>query len=143
MEARMLESILRVFEQSGLKVDEVSAKHQEWGGNMRAKMDALGMDGLYNSYRLGSHAVHGTWADVLMRHLVLGASGFEVEWSLGTTDSRLLSPFARLSLEAAAAYAGKWFREDDKAVIRERVKDLTGRLEAVSGATEGRLQEEG
>ncbi len=69
MEDRMLASIERVFEHTGLGVEDVPVGHRDWGGNMREKMKTIGSDGLYAGYRLWSHAVHGTWAVVLMRHV--------------------------------------------------------------------------
>ena len=74
---------------------------------MRDKIAAIGWDGMYVPYRIGSHAVHGSWVDVLMRHLVDSDEGFSTEWSLGFTDSRLLNASAQLNLEAAGYYAGK------------------------------------
>jgi hypothetical protein len=47
MENRILESILRVIERSGVKIEDVPAKHQEWGVNMREKIKEIGWDGMY------------------------------------------------------------------------------------------------
>jgi hypothetical protein len=59
MEDRILQSILRVIERSGVQIEDVPVKHQEWGVNMREKIKEIGWDGMYVTYRIGSHAVHG------------------------------------------------------------------------------------
>jgi hypothetical protein len=123
-----------------MKIDEIPVRHQDWGVNMRDKIRAIGWDGMYVPYRLGSHAVHGSWADVLMRRLVYSEEGFGGEWSLGFTDSRLLNALARLNLEAAGYYAGKWFEEADREAVFERLNRLIEHLEAVSHATELAVQ---
>jgi hypothetical protein len=91
---------------------------------------------MYVPYRIGSHAIHGSWVDVFLRHLVYSDEGFSVEWSFGFTDSRLLNASTRLNLEAAAYYAGKWFEEVDRDAVFERVELVIDHLEAVSHATE-------
>ena len=100
MEDRMLASILRVCERSGLKIEDIPVKHQDWGGNMRAKMSESGWDGLYTAYRGASHSVHGTWVDMLMSHLEWSEEGFAVEPAFDVSDTRMLSPTARINLEA-------------------------------------------
>lgn len=142
MEERMLASIVRVFEHSGVRLEDVPTRHQEWGGNMRSKMEELEWVGLYIGYRTWSHAVHGTWADVVMRHLVYEPDGFELEWMLGSTDSRLFNATAKLNLEAAARYADKWFSEVDKERLFPRIADVIHDLEILSDATEGAIQRE-
>ena len=142
MEERILASIQRLVQQSGLRIEDIPVRHQEWGGNMREKIAAIGWDGLYIPYRGGSHAVHGTWADVLMRHLIPGAGGYSIQWSLGSTDSRLLHAPARINLEATGYYAAEWFEEADRQPLFERLEVLIADLEAVSLATEGAMQQE-
>jgi hypothetical protein len=95
---------------------------------------------MYVPYHLGSHAVRGPWADVLMRHSVYSEEEFSGECSLGFTDSRLLNGSARLNLEAAGYYAGKWFEEADREAVLERLNPLIEDLEAVSHATELAVQ---
>ena len=140
MEDRILQSILRVIERSGMKIEDVPVKHQEWGVNMREKIKEIGWDGMYVPYRISSHAVHGSWLDVLMRHLVYSDEGFSVEWTLGFTDSRLLNSSAQLNLKAAGYYAGRWFEAEDRNVVFERLEPLIDDLEAVSHATELAVQ---
>jgi hypothetical protein len=66
-----------------------------------------------------------------MRHLEYSEDGFSVEWSLGATDSRLLNPTARLNLEAAGDYAARWFAEEEKEVLFDRLGALIADLEHV------------
>lgn len=141
MAERILRSIERVFEHSGVKLEEVSAKHQEWGGNMRAKLKEVDWEQLYSSYRIGSHAVHGTWVDVLMRHVEYGGDeGFAAELMFDIADSRLLNPVARINLEALAEYVRRWFSEEDAKLVFDRIIDLITRSKAVSVAFETWLQ---
>jgi hypothetical protein len=103
---------------------------------MRERIAAIGWDGAYVPYRGGSHAVHGTWADVLMRHIVYAENGFSVQWSLGVTDSRLQNPTARINLKATIRYVRRWFEEEEQVAVDERIGVLIDDLEAVSLATE-------
>ena len=99
MEDRMLRSFERVVAQSGIATSDVRTRHHEWGGSMRAKMVEV-WDGLYTAYRVSSHAVHGTWADLLMSHLEWSEEGYADESAFDLVDGRLLSPIARVNLEA-------------------------------------------
>jgi hypothetical protein len=40
MEDLILQSILRVIQQSGMRIDEIPVRHQDWGVNMRDKIRA-------------------------------------------------------------------------------------------------------
>ena len=143
MAERILRSIERVFEQSGIKLEEVSAKHQEWGGNIRAKLKEVAWEQLYSGYRIGSHAVHGTWVDLLMRHVEYGGDeGYAAEPMFDISDSRLLNPVARINLEALAEYVRRWFSEDDAKLVFDRIEDLIKRSETVSVAFETWLQKQ-
>jgi len=140
MEDRILSSILRVIKQSGVRIEDVPAKHQDWAVNMRVRIQDIGWDGMYVPYRVGSHAVHGSWADVVMRHLVYHDDGFAIQWSLGSTDGRLLSSPAQLNLDATGYYVAKWFTGDDRNAATERLMPLIEDLEAVSHAAELAVQ---
>ena len=143
MAERILRSIERVFEQSGIKLEEVSAKHQEWGGNIRAKLKEVAWEQLYSGYRIGSHAVHGTWVDLLMRHVEYGGDeGYAAEPMFDISDSRLLNPVARINLEALAEYVRRGFSEDDAKLVFDRIEDLIKRSETVSMAFETWLQKQ-
>ena len=143
MAERILRSIERVFEQSGIKLEEVSAKHQEWGGNIRAKLKEVAWEQLYSGYRIGSHAVHGTWVDLLMRHVEYGGDeGYAAEPMFDISDSRLLNPVARINLEALAEYVRRWFSEDDAKLVFDRIEDLIKKSETVSMAFETWLQKQ-
>lgn len=137
---RIQASILRVVERSGVKLEDIPVKYQEWGPNMRDKLKEVDMEGLYVGYREWSHAVHGSWADVLMRHLKHSDDGYGIEWSLGSTDSRLLTASARLNLEAAGFYADKWFEEEDKNALFELMPLLFDDFDLIGQATEDAIQ---
>ena len=66
----MLESINRVFQHSGVDPSTVPIRHQDWAENMRKRLEALEWPKAYAFlYRQNSHAIHGTWVDLLMNHL--------------------------------------------------------------------------
>lgn len=65
IEERMLASIDRACKASGKEIAKVDPKPRDWGGNVRNRLLALGQENLYVPFRLVSHAVHGTWVDLL------------------------------------------------------------------------------
>lgn len=66
---RMLDSIDHVSRLTGVKIEEVNPNAGDWGGGLRERLKALGDDKLYIILRTGSHAVHGTWVDLVTNHL--------------------------------------------------------------------------
>ncbi len=69
IEARMLKSIAKQIDASGLTVEGiVSAKKQR---DLAAMMDGLGFDRLLHivAQKIGSHHVHGTWPALLFHYL--------------------------------------------------------------------------
>jgi hypothetical protein len=135
MEERMLESIDRVFQRSGVDPATVPIKHQDWAENIRKRLDALEWPKAYAFlYRNNSHAIHGTWVDLLMNNLdYIGPNQFDYDPDCGLVDSRLLTPIARLSLDAAREYLEALSRNAQGcAPILERIDDLQERTELVS-----------
>lgn len=138
VETRMLASIERLCAVSGAKIEEVPRKHAEWGGGMRKRIEALGLDGTYAMVqRIPSHAIHGTWADLAMHHLRKQDSGFSPKFEESPVDSRLLAPICIFVLAAAARYYEAYLaaHPQTKPLI-ERIHDLTDRLRKVDAAHE-------
>jgi hypothetical protein len=135
MEKRMLESIDRVFKNSGVDPATVPVKHQDWAENMRKRLEALEWPKAYAFlYRQNSHAIHGTWVDLLMNDLdYIGPDQFDYDPDCGVVDSRLLSPIARLSLDAAGEYLGAVSQKAQGcAPLLARIEELQQRTELVS-----------
>ena len=68
IEQRMLRSIDKVCRLSGVTISDIQPKASNWGGGLRNRLKALGEDALYAmQQRIPSHAVHGTWVDLVER----------------------------------------------------------------------------
>jgi len=138
VETRMLASIERLCRVSGVKIEEVPSKHAEWGGNMRKRIEALGLEGAYAMVqRIPSHAIHGTWSDLAMHHLVEEDGGFSPKFEESSVDSRYLAPICMFVLSAAEKYCDVYLaaNPETKPLI-DRVQDLTDRLQKVNSAHE-------
>ena len=137
IESRMLWSMDRACRLAGVAITDVPAK-SSWV-NLRERFKALGDEQLYLSIqRMGSHAVHGTWSDLILHHLEETADGrlaADPEW--GGVDPRILCPPARLVLEAVHRYITHYLGEIPEAsVILQRIEDLSERLRRVDEAHE-------
>lgn len=130
IEEQMLRSIADVCAQSGTKVEDVDPKHREWGGNLAQRLEALGERSAYHAmFRLPSHAVHGTWVDLLMNHLRYEEGQYALEMESQRVDQRLLLPTALLVLEAAETYLAKFFGEaSELRPLHARIADLRLRI---------------
>lgn len=131
IEKRLLNSINHTCATSGVKIEAVQRKHRDWGENVRERLKALGKESLYGVYRTSSHAVHGSWPDLLTGHLKYDERTklFEPEPKWTRVGSRLLSPIALLILDAVDPYLEKFFpRSAERDLLQERIKDLHSRL---------------
>jgi hypothetical protein len=64
IEMRMLRSIERTCQGSGLKIEDVGTKHGNWGGSFRERLKFINLEASCVAIqRLASHAVHGSWVD--------------------------------------------------------------------------------
>ncbi len=69
IERNMMDSILRYAQESGIDISNLP-RARRWGEPLKNKMETLGLSELYlGMERIPSHAVHGTWVELLMRHL--------------------------------------------------------------------------
>lgn len=138
IETRMLESIQRAFDRSGYKLEDVSARFQQWGGGMRNRLKEIGWTEAYVSLeRIPSHAVHGTWVDLLLHHLKRADEGFAPDPTWSSIDTRYLSPVCLVVLAAARDYLNTFLGNlPELQPVYVRIDDLTQRILMVSGAYE-------
>ena len=138
IEARMLDSIERTCDGSGVGMEEVSARAGAWGGNLRAKMRFLGLDDDgYFIQTMMSQSVHGGWSDLVLNHLVAEENGYRVNTRHKGTDGQLLGPMALLALAGAREYVVEMCDPGESLPLRERIDDLLSRLARVEGADPG------
>ena len=133
IEGRLLNSIERTCAASGLTIETVEKKQRNWAENVRERLKALGKESLYATvYRMPSHAVHGTWADLLVGHLTYDRTRnvFQPETKWTRVGSRLLSPIALLVLDAIDPYLERFLPgfTEEKNLLRQRIADLSNRL---------------
>lgn len=139
IETRMLESIAEKCRISGVNIDEVPVKHQEWATNMRERLKAINRANLYTSYRTLSHSIHGTWMEMLMHNLDHDAATglFKPHPDLLDVDARLLLPIARLVLEAVEKYIKRFFTPIPEArYMVHRIETQLARIIEVDSAHE-------
>jgi hypothetical protein len=131
IEERMLKSIAAKCQMSGVNIDEVPAKHREWATNMRERLKAIDMTGLYNTYRVLSHSIHVTWVELLSNDIEKDtASGlFKPRLLPKKVDARILTPVAAFVLDAAKLYIQRFFKPNPATkLLLERIEKQTARL---------------
>ena len=138
MEQRMLESIARVCQLSDVVITDVNLKMGIWGGGLRNRLIALGRGEWYAAIqRLPSHAVHGTWVDLVQQHLTEADKGFQPDPTWSRVDSRLMLPICFFVLTAARTYVKAFFPPlPELEPLFERITDLEQRIMALDQAHE-------
>ena len=138
IEESMLKSILDKCESSGMTIDEIDVKAGGWGGSFQDRVKALGFGEKAYAILQGipSHAIHGTWMDLLNNHLLRVEGGFEPNFDHTQTDGELLMPVAFLVAEAAREYLDKYFGRQIAESLYERLDSVQVRLMKVATATE-------
>ena len=139
IERRMLKSIERVCRLSGVAIADVPGKMTNWAGGLRNRLVAIGEGDAYPMLqRLPSHAVHGTWVDLLQHHLAdAGDGGFRPDPTWSRVDSRLMLPVCVLVLVAARTYLQAFFLgRPELKLLLERIEDLMRRIMSVDDAEE-------
>ena len=130
IEESMLKSILNKCESSGVTTDEINPKAGSWGGSFQDRVEALGFGERAYAVLQGisSHAIHGTWMDLLNNHLLRREDGFEPNFDHLQTDGELLMPVAFLAAEAAKEYLDSYFGRSLAEPLYERLDNLQARL---------------
>ena len=140
IEARILKSIERVCKKSRIDIKDVDPKYRDWGGGVRNRLEALGEKDMYVTQRIGSHAIHGTWIDLLFHNLEEKEGGFVVNPAWSRVDSRLMLPICFLLLKAAESYVQFFFPENPgvRPLLR-RITSLHDRIRRTDDAAESWL----
>jgi Family of unknown function (DUF5677) len=134
----ILSSIQKSVEDSGFDIEQVDRKLKEWGGGVRQRYEVVGQwERHVTEYRIGSHAVHGTWVDLLLHHIRSVDGGFVTNFDWHGSDGRLLSGVACLALEAASDYLDEFFPDVPGAqILLDRIQNLRERILTVEVSRE-------
>lgn len=139
IERRLLKTITDLTVASELMIDDIPRHHRDWGGGLRKRLVALGIEDSYaGSQRIPSHAIHGTWVDLVIHHLEKIEAGWRLRPDFSKIDTRLLFPQSMMALQAAADYLRGFFGahlEELKEVF-QRFDDLSRRASEVERAYE-------
>ena len=112
----MLRSIETISDKSQLQITDVDSKFKSWGGTLKDKLKALNKDEMYLFIqRLPSHAVHGSWVDLLFHHLEYKDGFFAPNPDETRVDARIFGPMSVYILKGAKAYIEKflWYQSTD------------------------------
>lgn len=103
------------------------------------------MESLYPSLQgIPSHAVHGTWVDLVLHHLEVVDLGFRPKPDSMAMDVRLLCPIGIAVLTAIRSYVVENFSKGHEGVLalHDRIDDLIERSNKVDAAHEVQLSRE-
>lgn len=130
IEIRILGSIENTFRISGIAISEIGSKYKEWGGGLRNRLKALDMEEAYASIqRIPSHAVHGTWVDLILNHLEHKENGFAPNTSWRPVDPRYYLPTCLIVMEAITDYMNFFFGQLPELIpLYERIESLHERI---------------
>jgi hypothetical protein len=105
---------------------------------LRQRYEALGQADRYvTEQRMGSHAIHGSWVDLLQHHMRRVEGGFITNFDWHPSDGRLLSGIALMALEAASDYLDEFFRDvPDAQILLDRIQNLRERIFTVETSGE-------
>jgi hypothetical protein len=146
IEKRMMESIYRVCQASGVKIEEVKQKYGDWGGGLKERLKAVKKEEQYLAVqRLPSHAVHGSWVDLSMHHLNYEPKTdvFLPDNSFTNVDARLLGPVATFVLPPTKLYLEHFFSSiPETANLLARIEDLQNRIFEADAAHEKLMAQE-
>lgn len=134
IEERMLRSIGRAFEISGLRVDQVTRDvMRPWSNvDLFQRSDAVGLGHAYLYVFAGpSHAVHGNWQDLLEYHLEDGDGGFTPSLDWHHPRPQMLFAIGLLGIEMIKEYISH-VTDGGGDEIAEHLDDLSERLRLVN-----------
>jgi hypothetical protein len=143
IEKRLLKTIDGLLEASRLTITDIPRQHRDWGGGLRNRLLALGIEDTYvGSQRMPSHAIHGTWVDLLIHHLEQTENNFLLKTDFSRIDTRLLFPQSMTVLQAASEYLTGFFSTtlEDLKPFFQRFDDLADRITRVEQAYEAWIQ---
>lgn len=129
IETRMLNSINRVFQKSGIN-DISDLKVIPKSKDYKSILEALSIDTLYPMLQgVPSHSIHGTWVDLIQHHLEEHGAGFRPRPESKTPDARSMCPINVVVLTAIKSYLNKYFPSSHNgiSVLLARIDDLISR----------------
>lgn len=105
---------------------------------MRNRVKEIGWADAYVSIeRIPSHAVHGTWVDLLLHHLKVADGELAPDPTWLSIDARYLSPVCFLVLAAARDYLNAFLgNPPELEPLYGRIDNLTERILVVTRAYE-------
>ena len=131
IERRMIASILRSFEDSGVPINSYNPSGlRNWGGkNLFEKAQALGLETAYlAAFGGGSHSIHGNWQDLLEYHLEKTVEGhFRPIFEWHRPRPQLLNAIALHSTETVIDYI-KWLTRHHSEELVSVLRDLQDRI---------------
>lgn len=107
IEERMLISIQRTFNKSGVRIEDFNEiRIKDWGDkNIFSKAEDVGLNDLYSAFfKNGSNSIHGNWADLLSYHLSHTELGFEPKFEWKNPRPQTLFAISRLVSEIIIKY---------------------------------------
>lgn len=118
IEDRMLASIHRRLDHSGVTLDEIpQSPHATWGGSMREKLDALGMQEMYQGAFAGPSAAftHGSWHELVTYHLrdIEAGSGYRAKAAFADVRPQTANLVCVIGTEAVMDFLCQQFPESD------------------------------
>ena len=146
IERRMLDSIDKVCRLSGVAISDVDSRMRNWAGGLRSRLITIGWGDAYPMLqRIPSHAVHGTWVDLIQHHLSdVNGEGFKPDPTWSHVDSRLMLPVCLLVLAATRSYVEVFFPPlPELEPLIARLEALMGRIVAVEKAHEAWMSSQG
>jgi hypothetical protein len=130
IEARMLRSIARTFENSELTEESLPArKIRNWGNkNLFDKAKDVGLDEAYSSIFGGpSRNVHGGWQDLLQHHLNVSVAGtFTPRFEFSRPRPQVIYSLTHLIAETLIEYVA-FLKHPAAQPVRERLSRLVER----------------
>lgn len=130
IERRMLASIRRAAEKSGIPLEQVTpAAYAEWkNSTLFERAEAIGWgEGYLYLFGGPSHSVHGNWQDLLEYHLDEQENGFVPEFEWHRPRPQPLFTIGLLTLTVLDEYLDH-FVGDDAKPVREDFEELRQRL---------------
>lgn len=141
IEARMLGSIKKSFEKSGVAPNEVTKQAAKpWKDvDLYQRASAVGLGEAYLGLFGGpSHNVHGSWQDLLEYHLHHDGEGFTPELAWHRPRPQVLYTLAKIGVATLVTYLEHFVGDDAGGVVSE-LQDLWERIETANRAHEAFL----
>lgn len=128
IEERMLRSIQKSAEKSGVALDTINPQ-KNWGGkNLFEKAKEVGLEDAYLGAFAGpSHSVHGNWQDLLEYHLDVNDEGYRAELKWHSPRPQLLTTVAYLALQTLTLFFSQAIGEAGDEVAA-KIPDLENRI---------------